>query len=263
MRVNSISLVMAVMILSMTQAFGAHPLITDDTGTQGKGRFQLEVNGEYGRDKETFEGVTTRETGGELGTIISGGITETADLVVGFPWHWSRVKEDGQVVSDLNGPGDVTLELKWRFFEHDGISFAVKPAVSLATGDEERGLGNGRSSYGATFITSRETDSYSLHLNLGYSHSDFRLDEDREANRADIWHGSLAGGLNLLPGFQAVGNVGLETNGDKASRTWPAFALVGVLYAVTEDLDVDFGVKWGLNDPETDVTGLAGFAWRF
>jgi len=35
---------LAITLLTAGVAFGAHPLITDDTGTQGKGKFQLEVN---------------------------------------------------------------------------------------------------------------------------------------------------------------------------------------------------------------------------
>jgi hypothetical protein len=33
-------------------AFAAHPLITEDTGTQGEGRFQLELTGERGYDQD-------------------------------------------------------------------------------------------------------------------------------------------------------------------------------------------------------------------
>jgi hypothetical protein len=33
-------------------SLAAHPLITDDAGTQGKGKFQLEVNGQYEHDEE-------------------------------------------------------------------------------------------------------------------------------------------------------------------------------------------------------------------
>ena len=35
-----------------TGAFAAHPLITDDAGTMGTGKAQLELYGEYGHDKE-------------------------------------------------------------------------------------------------------------------------------------------------------------------------------------------------------------------
>ncbi len=61
--------------------FAAHPLITDDTSTQGQGKFQLEVNGEYSHD---HDGDTTEDLF-EIGTIISYGLMDALDLVVGSP----------------------------------------------------------------------------------------------------------------------------------------------------------------------------------
>jgi hypothetical protein len=46
-------LFVSIFLLFHTVAWGAHPLITDDAGTQGKGKFQIEVNGQYDSDKET------------------------------------------------------------------------------------------------------------------------------------------------------------------------------------------------------------------
>jgi len=43
-------LLVLIITLTNTAAFAAHPLITDDTGTQGKGKFQLEVNSELNYD---------------------------------------------------------------------------------------------------------------------------------------------------------------------------------------------------------------------
>jgi hypothetical protein len=54
------------MLVYQAAAFAAHPLITDDAGTQGKGKFQIELNGEFTYDKEIGLGGTTREAGGEL-----------------------------------------------------------------------------------------------------------------------------------------------------------------------------------------------------
>ena len=45
-------LVVLAVLSSYGTAFGAHPLITDDTGTQGKRKFQLEVNSEFNSEKE-------------------------------------------------------------------------------------------------------------------------------------------------------------------------------------------------------------------
>jgi hypothetical protein len=30
------------------------------------------------------------------------------------------------------------LELKWRFFEKDGLSFALKPGIAFPTGNEKK-----------------------------------------------------------------------------------------------------------------------------
>ena len=39
--------------------------------------------------------------------------------------------------------------------------------------------------------------------------------------------------------------------------------LGGLIYSVSENFDLDFGVKFGLNKPETDFAILAGIALRF
>lgn len=43
----------------------------------------------------------------------------------------------------------------------------------------------------------------------------------------------------------------------------PAFILGGLIYSISKNLDIDFGIKGGLNKPETDYAILAGIAWRF
>jgi hypothetical protein len=244
-------------------AFAAHPLITDDTGTQGKGKFQLEVNGEIGNDRETFDGIESKEHAGELAAAFSAGVTDDVDIVVGFPWAWVRSKEDSAVVSDGNGPGDVSLEAKWRFFQKGGFSLALKPGMTIPTGNEDRGLGNGRISYGAALIASQEWERFFVYANAAYTHNEFKLDADRETNRADIWHASVAAGVDVVKNLTLVANTGMETNSDRGSDTWPAFILGGAIYSVTENFDVDLGIKVGLNDPETDLAALAGIAWRF
>lgn len=255
--------VVAVVLMTAGTALAAHPLITDDTGTQGKGKFQLEVNGEIGRDRENLDGIETRETSAGLEAVVSGGLTDNVDLVVAVPWAWSRLKEDGAVSSDENGLGDVALELKWRFLEYKGFSMAVKPGMSFPSGNENRGLGNGRISYGATLIASQELEPFTFHVNLAYTHNEFKLDLDKESNRRDIWHASAAVTYDVMEHLQLVANIGMESNGDRGNHTWPAFVLGGAIYSLTENLDLDLGVKGGLNKQEPDLALLAGVAWRF
>jgi hypothetical protein len=252
------------MTLMMTEvAFGAHPLITDDTGTQGKGKFQLEVNSEFAYDKETEEGVTTKETGGEMATALSYGIIDNVDIVLGLPYQWTKTKEDGEVTSDVVGISDISLEAKWRFFEQDGLSLALKPGITLPTGNENKGLGNGRASYGLVFITTKEIEPWAFHLNLGYTHNEYKLEADRDANRKGIWHASLASEVEVVKNLKLVGNIGIERNPEKASSRHPAFILGGLIYSLSENFDIDVGIKGGLNKPETDLTFLAGIALRF
>lgn len=244
-------------------ALATHPLITDDTGTQGKGKFQVEMNGEMSRDKESPGGVETKESGAEMAAAFSAGVLDSVDFVIGAPWLWSRVWENGVVVGDANGIGDVSLEIKWRFLEYKGLSLAVKPGITLPTGNENRGLGNGKASYGVTMIATQELDPFTFHVNASYTRNEFKLDADKDANRSDIWHGSIAAMYEVVKDLQLVANIGMESNVDRTSGTWPAFILGGVVYSVTENLDLDCGVKGGLTSPEADIALLAGVAYRF
>ena len=257
-------LIAAVITVFMTgTSFAAHPLITDDTGTQGKGKFQLEVNSEFTYDKETEDGVTTKETGGEVATILSYGLIDNVDIVLGVPYQWKKDKEDSEVTSKEDGISDMSLELKWRFYEKDRLTFALKPGITLPTGDENKGLGNGRASYGLVFITTKDIEPWAFHFNIGYTHNEYKLQADKDANRKGIWHVSLASEVEVVKDLKVVANIGMERNPNKTSNTHPAFILGGIIYSITENFDVDLGVKGGLNKPETDYAILAGIAWRF
>lgn len=244
---------LAVLLLAPSGADAAHPLVTDDTGTQGQRKFQMELNGEYGSHGQRVNGVEMQERAAQVGATFTGGLLETLDLVVGAPWSWSRVSAGGSV-TESSSVSDATVELKWRFFEREGFSLAVKPGVTF---------GGGSYAFGVTLIATQALGPVALHANAAYTRNEFNSREDRAANRADILHASLAAGVEVRKGLQLLANVGLESNGDVASNTWPAFALGGIIYSVTEKFDLDVGVKAGLTEPERDVTVLAGLAWRF
>ena len=234
-------------------SFAYHPLITDDTGTQGKGKFQLEVNGEYGHEKE--DGVTTNTT--QTATALTYGIIDNVDIALGIPYQQIRTK-DSEGTTRHDGLSDLSIDLKWRFHEKEGFSLALKPGITLPTGDHNRGLGSGRVTYGIFFIATQEIKPFAIHANLGYRRNENKIDE-----RKDIWHASVAGELEVVKGLKAVANIGVERNPDKASNTHPAFVIGGLVYSVTDNFDIDIGIKGGLNKPETDITTMAGITLRF
>lgn len=237
----------------LTVSYAAHPLITDDTGTQGKRNFQLELNSEFAHEDED----DATEDAFEFASVLSYGLTDSVDVVLGIPYQFIRLKKDGQKNTD-NGLSDISLELKWRFYEKDGLSFALKPGVTLPTGDDDKGLGAGKATYSTFFITTKEIAPWAFHLNLGYIRNENKADE-----RKNLWHASIASEYGLTEKLTLVGNIGSERNADRNVNTNPAFVLGGLIYSISENLDIDFGVKGGLNKPEADYSVLAGLAWRF
>ena len=231
----------------VANSYAAHPLITDDTGTQGTGKFELEVNVEYSNDN----GDSTTQ----FAATLSSGIRENIDLVIGTPYQFLRTRDDDGGWATEDGISDILLELKWRFYEKDGLGFALKPGIILPTGDEDKGLGDGEPAYSLFLITTKEIDPLILHFNLGY------IKNGRELR--DIWHYSLAGEYKVTKPLTIVANIGGETNPDRESNVHPVFLVGGIVYNLTENFDIDFGIKTGLNKAEADYTLLAGIILRF
>jgi hypothetical protein len=233
-------------------AFASHPLITDDTDTQGKGKFQLELNGEYSHKNK--DSVTEDAT--EITAILSSGITDRTDIILGIPY--SIVRDKDSETTTNNGFSDTWLALKWRFYEKEGLSFALKPGITLPTGNDEKNLGSGRVTSSIFFIVTKKLEPGAFHFNLGYKRNENKVDE-----REDLWHASLAGEVKVSKNFKAVVNIGIEKNPDRCSSIDPAFIIGGIIYSIRENLDVDFGLKSWLNNPDKDYSVLAGLAWRF
>ena len=250
--------VLCAVLFVASVAWGSHPLVTDDAETQGKGKFQLEANGQYDFDKETLNGVTVEATGAEVMTILSYGLTDTADLVLSLPYQWGKIKEESVTVYDEKGISDTTLEVKWRFFEKDGWMLAVKPGVIVPTGNEGKGLGAGRVGYQAFLIGTKVADPWEFHANVGYIGYENKVDQEK-----NIWHASLAAEYELFEKLDLVANIGIERNRFKEGSGHPAFLLGGVEYEVAESFSLGFGVKYGLTAAEIDWSLLAGMAFRF
>lgn len=234
-------------------SYAAHPLITDDTGTQGKGKFQLELTAEYGHDDE--EGVKEKTT--EIAATLTYGIVDTVDIILGIPYQHIRTKDPDTTTAE-DGLSDVSIELKWRFYEKEGLSFALKPGITFPTGDDERGLGAGRTGYSLFFLTTKELKPWAFHVNLGYKRNENKIDE-----RKDIWHASVAAEVEAIEELKVVADIGVETNPDTSSNTHPAFIIGGLIYSLSKNFDLDCGIKAGLNKAEVDYALLAGVTLRF
>jgi hypothetical protein len=210
-------------------AHAAHPLITEDTGTQGAGRYQLEVFAE-----ELEQRATRRDLEVWTGTL-SYGIGETADVQVGVP-----VYRDGP-----DGVGDAALGLKWRFFERNAWSLALKPGITLPTGDEREGRGTGKTTWGSLIILSYAPGAIAVHAHAGFWRNENKLGE-RESLR------QLAAAATYRIGdVRVVGELTRETNPVPGLGT-VRYTTIGAIWSMTRDVDFDIGWRNGNGSAPVD-----------
>jgi hypothetical protein len=258
-----LSAVVAVACLSLSlPAFAAHPLATDDAGTTGKMKFQVETSADFAWDKQD----TVKSDSQVFNLSATAGLLDSVDLVIGTSYTWQNFTDSGSTLLNNSGINDLSLEIKWRFLELGPASFAIKPAVVFPTGDYDRSLGAGRAAYGATLISTVEFKELSmpvaLHANAGYTYQDV-LESNKDTARKDIWSFSLAGNVEVMKGLQLVAEVGTASNPESGNAVWPTFITGGAIYSAFEWLDLSLGVKGGLTTPETDITMLAGLTFKF
>jgi hypothetical protein len=262
-----------ILLISAVPAFGAHPLLTDDTITVGKGTVQVEASYKY--DYNDDDGVRTQTSQPQI--QLTYGILDTLDAIVTVPYLFVRQTQGNQTTNN-DGIGDVTLALKWRFFgeKEKGLQFAIKPFIILPTGNEQMGLGNGqastdipfimnfdRQSFGITFISTFERVEWCTSINLGYQHNEYGLQSSKNAYRQDIWSASLSGQYRIIERVWLVGEVGMQRNPVTTSETPPAYMNGGVIYELTKNVDLDIGYKYGLNKPAADHSISGAVTVRF
>ena len=229
------------------------PLVTDDTDTQGRGDFQVELPAVYSHEDER----STRENNVAAGAILTYGIAENVDLYISGAYLWQRTREDG-TGSKASGISDTVMGVKWRFYEKDGLSFAVNPTLLLPSGDEEKGLGTGRVGYGLSVITTRRLKPWAFDAAVAFTRN-----ENRAEDRKNLWSIGFAAEFDLTERFRLVGNIGAYRNRDPGSSTSCAFLLGGFIYSPADILDIGFGTKFGLTRPEPDVAVIFGLTFHF
>lgn len=244
-----VSLISWVMLAFSGAAYAAHPLVSEDTGTQGTRGNQIELNSDWSK------------AGGErtntAAFTYTRGVAETVDIFVNVPTTW---KFPGGQSTGLN---DMSLGAKWRFFESDGFSLGIKPEWIAATGDEDKGLGNGKDSYALTLMAQVETGDITWLFNYGTTRNRFALQADSLANRKVVDRVSAALLYGVTDAVKVLVDVGQSDPETKVDSAKPKFMVVGAIYALGDDLDLDIGYKKGLNSAEPNKQWGIGVTWRF
>ena len=251
--------------------WAAHPFITDDTGTQGTGNWQLELQA----DRATLDRTTDAGAGPVqqqrrvtvFTPVLTYGVLDNLDIALALNYAKQRTSDNGVTVAESDGMFDSLLDIKWRFYEAGALSLALKPSVLLPTGDENRGLGTGKASWGVNFMATYEAKPWAFSGNVAYSDVHYMLPQDAAANRADLWRVSAGAAWSVQDGLRLVGEAGVRTNSSRNDPYLPGsngqFAMLGAIYSPTGKIDLDVGFRKSLNHAELDWTILVGATFRW
>jgi len=137
------------------------------------------------------------------------------------------------------------------------LSLGLKPGMTLPTGKDERGLGTGKTTYGSLFIVSYEQDLWAMHSHVGY-----RTNRNTQSQRESLKHFSFSPWLKPVEGLKLVADFSWDTNPDPSSTVTVRQRVLGFIYSVTKNFDVDAGIRRG-NEPATDRAVVAGVTVRW
>ena len=213
-------------------AHAAHPFISEDTATQGRGRFELELGSSL-----------TRDSAGrvlEFGPQLSYGVRDELDAIV----RLSIFSLSGEAVSDNGrdrGFGDAAIDVKWRFATIDRMSFGVRAGIDAATA--ANGIeGYGGTAYHALFIATANAAPLLITGDAGYRRAPATANARRDRYRVTV------AGIYAVDERWKLGlNAATESHPDITRATWPGVVLIGAIATLTSWLDVDAGVQWRLN----------------
>jgi hypothetical protein len=256
-------LLLTVMILTMIAppARAMHPLVTDDAGTQGPGGVLVESSINYLKDNEFKSTVVP--------IAITVGIGETMDAAVEMPYL--SLRPSPATGNNESGFSDVFFRFKHRFYEQEKKSggrdqfeqsLAYQVAFSQPTGNEEKGLGAGKSRWGARLISTTEWESVEINANLGYVSSGKAL---RRGNFSfdDAVSLSIAAKYERPKPWEPVVELAVTRVKEPDAVTRITTVLVGLIYEPSEKFYLDGGVRAGLNERSEDYALLAGFGYKF
>jgi len=252
MRLATVSI--ATWAVATTPSFAAHPLLTEDTGTQGKGNSQLELTYDAFRDRLAG----TKVRGAQSAALYSYGVIDPADLQIGLPYLRLDEDEPGGRRRLTSGINDLSIDVKWRFYEHGAFSLALKPGITLPTGDADKFLGAGRVTWGALLVGSYEPGALAFHSHVGYRDFDNTI-----GAKVSLWHVSAAMTWQVVKPLKLVMDLSRDSNPVPGYYKPLVYVIGGAIWTPVKNLDLDIGYRYGASKPALDQGLLAGVTLRW
>ena len=255
-RIHPKAFLLAVRVLSSTlaaalacaapAAFAAHPLQTEDTGTQGAGNVEIE----NGLARARFDSTTLTTYQPQ----VSVGLAPTVDAIVQPAWAWLQAPPQ----ASTSGRGDTNIDGKWRFLGSDPWSLAIRAGVQAPTSRHGLGLPHGQWSEHALLVATWDDAPTTVHANLGVT----RVPR-APGTRANVAHLSAAVMQALDERLILTVDGELDQDPDPHRRAWPGSLLAGAIWTARPGLDLDVGYQRSVDARPVNRQWMAGLTWRF
>jgi hypothetical protein len=254
---KSLAVSMLTVLSLAPAAWAAQPLITDDTGTQGKGAQQLEWA--HSSERATQGLGRSRSLAGAWTYTL--GATDQADVFVTGSYLGLRPASG----PSTSGWSHLTLGAKWRLWELESsqTSLALKPEwlLPVSPGREARELGVGRSSCALTLIATQELPFGALHLNVQAGRERYRDSQDNERSlrysAATLW--------DVAPGWRLALDLGQQTvRSAQGAEVRARFVEIGTIYSPSKSQDWALGlIRSTDNDKPAAATRTLTGGWTY
>ncbi len=232
--------------LAAAPAFAAHPLQTEDTGTQGEGNVELE-NG-FARARFAATTVTTYQP------QVSVGLAPTFDAIV----QPALIRQQARGQPSVSGLGDTNVDAKWRFWGVDPWSFGLRAGITAPTGRHGLGLPHGEVSEHALLVATWDNAPTTVHANVGLAHA-----PGAPGTRATLAHVSAALMQAVNERLILTFDAEADQNPDASRHDWPGSVLGGVIWTARPGLDLDVGYQRSIDARPLNRQWMAGLTCRF
>ena len=226
--------------------FAAHPLQTEDTGTQGVRNLEIE----NGLSRARL-GASTLAT---YQPQVSLGLAPTVDAIVQPSLAWLEAPAQ----ASTSGWGDTNVDGKWRFWGSDPWSYGVRAGLQAPTSQHGLGLPHGRWSEHALLVATWDDAPTTVHANVGVT----RMPRAPGA-RATIAHLSAAVMQAVDERLILTVDAGLAQDPDAVRKTWPGSLLAGAIWTARPGLDLDIGYQRSFSAQPVNRQWMAGLTYRF
>lgn len=234
------------LILFVPAAFAGHPMLSEDSGTQGTGNAELEFGFDWSRDHGNRAFLFQPQ--------LSYGTSPTLDLIVQPSW----LSVENSTNEQEHGFGDTNLDMKWRFYGAAPLSFALRAGFDLPTNQNDLGLPHDNVSPHALLAATFDAAPYSFDANVGYT-----FGPKSTGLRTDLYHVSLAASFAFNEQVMLIVDTAADSNPDPRNASWPVVALAGIIYTVAPGFDIDAGYRAALNSAAIEKQWLFGMTYRW